>query len=75
MHESHLWEAAKHAFGAAMIAPIIGIALAAVLDWIPKFPKDATVHGMLHRVLEGVLGGALEGFIVTLVVAGVSILK
>lgn len=73
MHTTHLSSAAWHALTAALLAPIIGIAFAAILDWLPSFPENATVRSMLHRCVEGFIGGAIEGFAVTLIIAGVSV--
>jgi hypothetical protein len=63
-----LSEAITHAATAALIAPVVGLALAALIDWASRRRNDAVVSEMLHRCVEGVLGGAIEGFLVTLVI-------
>ncbi|HEX3535009.1 MAG TPA: hypothetical protein VHT23_12410 [Gemmatimonadaceae bacterium] len=75
MPETHMADAAWHAVAAGLVAPIIGIAFAALLDWLPHFrgQEYATVRHMSHRCIEGLLGGAIEGFAVTLIIAGISI--
>lgn len=74
MHQSHLVEAVWHGVVAAFAAPVIGIAFAAFLDWLPQFPENATVRHMLHRCAEGFVGGAVEGFAVALIIAGISVI-
>lgn len=65
-------EAFLHAGAAALIAPLVGLALAALIDWVTRRQSHAIVHEMSHRCLEGVLGGTIEGFLVALVIAGVA---
>jgi hypothetical protein len=67
-----IYEAIAHAATAALIAPIVGLALAALIDWLSHSQKHAVVSEMSHRCIEGVLGGAIEGFLVSLVIIAVS---
>jgi hypothetical protein len=65
-------EELSHAGLAALVAPFVGLAFAAILDWITTRKRDAVVHGMLHRCVEGVLGGAIEGYLVAMILVQVS---
>lgn len=66
-----LAQAVPHAATAAMIAPLVGIAVAALLDWAERHKANAIVTQILHRCIEGVAGGAIEGFLAALILAGV----
>ena len=64
--------ALEHAVAAAVIAPLVSRALAALLDLATRRQGYAVISHMSHRCLEGVLGGAIEGFLVSLVVVGIA---
>jgi hypothetical protein len=59
-----------------MVALIVGLALAALFDWVPKWKDqdDATAKVMQYRCLESLLGGALERLIVAILAMGVETL-
>jgi hypothetical protein len=68
-----IWrEAWAHAGVAAPVALIVALAFAALLDWISRQQRDAVVEHMRHRVVEAIVGGAIEAFLVTLMLAGAS---
>ena len=60
-----------HALLASGVALFVGLACAALLDWASRHKKDATVHAIFHRCIESVIGGAIEGSVVTLLVIAV----
>ncbi|MBV8547363.1 MAG: hypothetical protein JO093_01275 [Acidobacteria bacterium] len=70
-------ETFHHALFAAIVAPVIGIAMAALLDWLrhPFKEPDAIVREIRHCLVEGVIGGGLEGYLVVLIIAGIKVLE
>ena len=72
MSESLSHEVWLHIRIATPVALIVALAFAALLDWLSRHQRDAVVEHMSHRVTEAIVGGAVEAFLVTLIVAGVS---
>jgi len=70
MDQSVWHEGWAHARIAAPVALIVALACAALLDWFSRHQRDAIVEHMSHRVAEAIIGGAIEAFLVTLLVAG-----
>jgi len=70
---SRFSEALPHAVVAALIALLVGLALAALIDWAARRKEDAIVEEIKHRCLEGVLAGFIEGFLGALIFAGMSL--
>jgi uncharacterized membrane protein YdcZ (DUF606 family) len=57
---------------APFIALMVGLSLAALLDWLSRRQKNAIVEKIAERVFECLIGGVIEATIVGALVAGMS---